>query len=950
MLRVDSWVVAGHLRPYGMLMLVFAIAGCLQSPTVDCGNGLICGEGQVCFSGTTGSTFCATQTQIDACVEPNGTPKPDGALCGEPGSLDRCVNGFCQPSLCGNGVIDATVGEACEEGNVAGLPSCQQRGYDSGVIGCDVCTVDTNSCKSYCGDGVVDADEECDGDSFNSELATTCLTLGQASGEKFGSVTCTRDCRIEAKCAAYRRDERIVTLPPIPLDAVPAAAAVVDENDVWVVETRSTTNASYVAHRASDRWQRVHVGAAPLVISSTCDQIWAIHGAAVVGCQDGRVVVIDNINEARVFTLDGAVPVGQIYGLTTNDVWAVAGNKLWHFDGSMWSPDAESLDGNILSLDGDSTDVYVMTQNALFRRDVGGWVKIADSPESRGGSYRWLSMHVVDAQQFFIVVDREDGAELTVWDPTAPAALNEVTVGRRLLAGYKFVDANRFGVFTIENTNLYRWDPLKRVGQSYVQTVDFSLIRPVSGIVAVKDESIWYFQKGLGVSTLAPALHNVEVRDRDGSEFTVTGERPALLTESADGTLYFSIDDGTVQTLSSDIGPFNSATTQLTPQPRFRALAAVTDVSNVQLLVSSADRVFELDLNNEFNEPALMGNVRGLWSDGHSAFVIVDDALYRYNGANPANWKRVGSVPGNSDVLLTGGRINDTYTTWVVPAVLDGSPAIAKSIVDGDAVTTTMISSPNDMHVSAAWSDGHELWLAGDSSLARWRDNGWERLTVPMMQNNPVKQLWSALPGQVWLLFTNGDLLRFDGTRWWSTIALRLATQDGTEAATPLALSSGFGQRLWSATGSFNGLLLSPLRRLARLDNPHPPLTGGLCPAKQELFCRENGHGVTEGPRTISTIVGGRFGTSHYVLNSTILGNITFAGNLPPEVEAIWALPDASGTCPTGAPLGFASSGAGVRATQTLGPSRYFLTLRPRDATDATEYPVTLEYSCHRVD
>jgi hypothetical protein len=360
--------------------------------------------------------------------------------------------------------------------------------------------------------------------------------------------------------------------------------------------------------------------------------------------------------------------------------------------------------------------------------------------------------------------------------------------------------------------------------------------------------------------------------------------------------------------------------------------------------------VFELGLNNEFNQPAAVGNVRGLWSDGHSAFVIVDDALYRYNGANPANWKRVGSVAGNSAVLLTGGRINDTYTTWVVPADLDGSAAIAKSIVNGEAVTTTMISLPNGMHVTAAWSDGHDLWLAGDASLAHWRDNRWERIVVPMMQNNAVKQLWSAIPGQVWLLFASGDLLRFDGSRWWSTTALRVATQDQMELAIPLALSSGSGLRLWSATGSLNAGAPSSFRRLARLDNPHPPLTGGLCPAQQELFCRENGHGVTEGPRTISTIVGGRFGNAHYVLNSTILGNITFAGDLPPEVEAVWALPHPSGTCSDGEPLGFASSGTGASATQTLGPSRYFLTLRPRNSADTTEYPVTLDYSCHRLD
>ncbi len=111
--------------------------GCLQSPTVAGADGTICVDGQVSLV-STGGTVCATPEQIALCEN-----LADGAPCGAASDLSRCFNGFCQPSLCGNGVVDSSVGEACEPDVAIVAVSCSQR---------------------YCGDGVVDADEECDGE------------------------------------------------------------------------------------------------------------------------------------------------------------------------------------------------------------------------------------------------------------------------------------------------------------------------------------------------------------------------------------------------------------------------------------------------------------------------------------------------------------------------------------------------------------------------------------------------------------------------------------------------------------------------------------------------------------------------------------------------------------------------------------------------------------------
>jgi hypothetical protein len=107
--------------------------------------------------------------------------------------------------ICGDGVINS--GEECDGANLNGQ-TCVLKGFASGTLSCSSsCAFNTSLCvaaapvpvpsptpTSVCGNGVLEAGEECDGNSFGNQ---SCSTKGFASGY----LTCTSTCKIStAKC------------------------------------------------------------------------------------------------------------------------------------------------------------------------------------------------------------------------------------------------------------------------------------------------------------------------------------------------------------------------------------------------------------------------------------------------------------------------------------------------------------------------------------------------------------------------------------------------------------------------------------------------------------------------------------------------------------------------------------------------------------------------------
>jgi cysteine-rich repeat protein len=88
---------------------------------------------------------------------------------------------------CGNGDVDA--GEDCDGTNLNGK-SCASEGFAGGDLSCDGCSFDTTAClESICPNGTKEGSEGCDGTDFGGQ---DCTSFGFAGGD----LSCTGACEI----------------------------------------------------------------------------------------------------------------------------------------------------------------------------------------------------------------------------------------------------------------------------------------------------------------------------------------------------------------------------------------------------------------------------------------------------------------------------------------------------------------------------------------------------------------------------------------------------------------------------------------------------------------------------------------------------------------------------------------------------------------------------------
>ena len=95
------------------------------------------------------------------------------------------------PIVCGDGGADGD--EECDQDDLNGN-TCESEGFDGGVLSCNEdCTLRTTECTTdpeECGNGVLEGDEECDGEDLND---ATCESEGFAGGE----LGCNEDCSFD---------------------------------------------------------------------------------------------------------------------------------------------------------------------------------------------------------------------------------------------------------------------------------------------------------------------------------------------------------------------------------------------------------------------------------------------------------------------------------------------------------------------------------------------------------------------------------------------------------------------------------------------------------------------------------------------------------------------------------------------------------------------------------
>jgi hypothetical protein len=168
-------------------------------------------HGRVCYRGNVGAASvrvdCVAYGKFEGDNETFGDPspvtpdnrslqrardeaEPDNAsdFVGElrPTPENSAGQGRSLVSLCGNEVIDA--GEDCD-GDDLDEQTCQTQGFAMGDLDCSQCHFDTSAC-SDCGNGEIDNDEPCDGANLDGR---SCSSEGFTSG----TLACAFDCTLD---------------------------------------------------------------------------------------------------------------------------------------------------------------------------------------------------------------------------------------------------------------------------------------------------------------------------------------------------------------------------------------------------------------------------------------------------------------------------------------------------------------------------------------------------------------------------------------------------------------------------------------------------------------------------------------------------------------------------------------------------------------------------------
>jgi len=134
-------------------------------------------------------------------------------------------------AICGDGVLDA--GEQCDGTNFNGL-TCEKldRGFTGGILRCaSDCTLDSSFCNfdtnyvattgPYCGDGIIQGNEQCDGANLGGK---TCAELGYLSG----NLSCTSQCIFDfGNCTSTTIVTNNLGDANAPVNALPNASDIV---------------------------------------------------------------------------------------------------------------------------------------------------------------------------------------------------------------------------------------------------------------------------------------------------------------------------------------------------------------------------------------------------------------------------------------------------------------------------------------------------------------------------------------------------------------------------------------------------------------------------------------------------------------------------------------------------------------------------------------------------
>lgn len=171
----------------------FAGSGLMIALLMGCAEGTISDTGSIPLPTTHNITTAHPNTSVSDSDGSSGdggsgseSETGDEPTSSSPGSSDPITTGTSAPAgVCGDGNVD--LDETCDGESLVGS-TCMTEGYGAGTLVCGPdCKLFTDGCYT-CGDGIVHMAEACDGTNFNGK---SCQSLGYGGG----SLVCAPNCK-----------------------------------------------------------------------------------------------------------------------------------------------------------------------------------------------------------------------------------------------------------------------------------------------------------------------------------------------------------------------------------------------------------------------------------------------------------------------------------------------------------------------------------------------------------------------------------------------------------------------------------------------------------------------------------------------------------------------------------------------------------------------------------
>lgn len=321
-----------------------------------CGNGVCipdtCGDGRVSFG-----EVCDGEELGGYTCQTFGFYRPEGLKCAADCGFDLSECG----GICGDG--EANGGELCDGADLRGA-TCATVGYyyPENLTCSDSCFLDVSQCAGTCGDSEKDPDEYCDG---TVPQGDSCLTFGFDAGQ----LGCSKLCGADLAACSHVRWRTLDTYSGITLRhvwvadtgeivAVGEGASVHLDGSTWTQHpfaTGFTVDAHAVwGTNSNDLWAATNYPGGPTgVVMRFNGTQWAGANSPFLG--NNLLYDIWGTDSSNVFVVGGAgtilrwngtdwnqTTVGtdtfvRVLGTAANNVFALSGSELYHFDGSDWT-------------------------------------------------------------------------------------------------------------------------------------------------------------------------------------------------------------------------------------------------------------------------------------------------------------------------------------------------------------------------------------------------------------------------------------------------------------------------------------------------------------------------------------------------------------------------------------------------------------------------------------